>query len=93
MVDRGFRGYVSCPRIPYDFLGRVESFERDLGVLLRSLGAPDELHGELDVVVGASARSPALKAYNAALARAVYETYEADFETLGYARDSWRDLV
>jgi hypothetical protein len=85
---------VLCPDlIDYRFLGRFESFEQDLAIVLRSLGAPDESYDGLDVVVGASARSNAEPAYNDALAQRVYEAYRADFETYGYARDSWRNVA
>ncbi len=73
--------------IDYSFLGRVESFEKDLATVLHSLGAPDEFHDGLDVVVGASARLPAARAYDAALAQLVHEAYRADFfETFRYMR-------
>jgi len=55
--------------------------------------APDELHGDLDTVVGASAGLPAASAYDPALAQLVYGVYEPDFVTLGYGRDSWRDAA
>ena len=90
---RSQTGVLCLDLVDYGFLGRFERLEHDLATVLRSLGAPDELHERLDVVVGASARLPAAAAYDDALAQRVYETYEADFETFGYARGSWRDLA
>ena len=90
---RSQTGALCLDVIDYDFLGRVEKFESDMAAVLRKLGAPGELHGGLDVVAGASARLPAATAYNAALAQLVYEAYGGDFETFGYARDSWRDVA
>jgi hypothetical protein len=90
---RSQTGILCLDLVDYGFLGRFEALERDLAVVLRSLGAPDDLHAGLDGVVGASARLPAAAAYDAALARRVYEVYRADFETFGYGRDSWRDLA
>ena len=90
---RSQTGILCLDLIDYGFLGRVESLERDLATILRSLGAPAELHDGLGVVVGASARSAGEAAYDAALAQLVYEAYGADFETFDYARDSWRDVA
>ena len=88
---RSQTGALCLDLIDYGFIGRVESLEADLATVLRSLGAPDGSYDGLDVVVGASARSPTEAAYDAGLARLVHQNYEADFETFGYARDSWRD--
>lgn len=88
---RSQAGALCLDLIDYGFLGRVETLQADLATVLRSLAAPDAFHDGLDVVVGASAGSPTAAAYNAALARLVHETYDADFETFGYAPDSWRD--
>ncbi len=87
---RSQTGALCLDLVDYGFLGRVERFEEDLATVLRSLGAPDELHSGLDVVVGASEGSPAATAYDAALAELAYATYRTDFETFSYARDSWR---
>ena len=89
---RSQTGSLCLDLIDYGFLGRFENFERDFASVLRGLGAPDEFHDGLNVVVGASARLPAASAYDAVLAQLVHEAYRADFETFGYARDSWRDL-
>ncbi len=87
---RSQAGALCLDLVDYGFLGRVETLQTDLATVLRSLAAPDAFLDGLDVVVGASAGSPAAAAYDAALAHLVHETYEADFETFGYARDSWR---
>ncbi len=86
-------GALCLDLVDYGFLGRVENLEADLATVLRSLDAPDELHAGLDVVVGASAKLPAVATYDADLAQRVYEIYETDFETFDYARGSWRDLA
>jgi len=89
---RSQTGALCLDLIDYGFLGRVESFEKDLGTVLRSLGAPEALYDGLNVLVGASPRTAAATPYNASLAQVVYEAYRADFETLGYAPESWRDV-
>lgn len=90
---RSQTGILCLDLIDYGFMGRFESFERDLATILRGLGAPDELYDGLDEAVGASTGLTTATAYNDALAQLVYEAYEADFETFGYARDSWRDVA
>jgi hypothetical protein len=90
---RSQTGALCLDLVDYGFVGRFETLERDLAAILRSLGAPDDLYGELGVVVGASAGLPAAAAYDAALAQVAYELYRADFETFGFAQGSWRDLV
>jgi hypothetical protein len=88
---RSQTGCLCLDLVDYGFLGRVERFEADFASVLRSLGAPGALHDDLSALVGASEPSPAAAAYDAALARLVYETYRADFETFDYARESWRE--
>jgi dermatan 4-sulfotransferase 1 len=90
---RSQAGALCLDLIAYGFVGRVETLQADLSTVLRSLGAPEDFHDGLDVVVGASAGSPTASAYNADLAHLVHETYEADFEIFGYLPDSWRDAV
>lgn len=90
---RSQTGALCRDLVDYGFLGRFERFAEDLATVLVSLDAPGELLDGLDVAVGASARLPTAAAYNAGLAQVVYQAYEADFETLGYERDSWNDLA
>jgi hypothetical protein len=71
---RSQAGALCLDLVDYGFLGRVERLEADLATVLRSLGAPDSFHDGLEVVVGASVRSPTAAAYNAALAHLVHET-------------------
>jgi dermatan 4-sulfotransferase 1 len=88
---RSQAGALCLDLIDYGFVGRVETLQADLATVLRSLAASEAFHDGLDVVVGASASLPTAAAYDAALAQLVHQTYAADFETFGYARESWRD--
>ncbi|HEY2706613.1 MAG TPA: sulfotransferase family protein [Caulobacteraceae bacterium] len=86
---RSQTGILCLDLIDYGFLARFERFGEDFAIVLRSLGAPDDLRGGLDLVVNASATPLTERPYNAALAQLVYEAYAADFEAFGYARASW----
>jgi len=90
---RSQTGMLCLDLIDYGLLGRFETFAADFASVLRGLDAPDELRDGLDAVVGASVGLPAASAYDSALAQLVYGVYEADFVTLGYGRDSWRDAA
>jgi Sulfotransferase family len=71
---RSQTGALCLDLIDYGFIGRVESLEADLATVLRSRGAPDGSYDGLDVVVGASARSPTAAAYDAGLGASFIKT-------------------
>lgn len=75
--------------IPYDVLGRFESFQRDFDAILDRLGAPPDVRSAAGHVLNPTPHLPLAAAYRRELADIVYHHYEVDFETLGYARDSW----
>lgn len=75
--------------IPYDVLGRFESFQPDFETILGRLGAPPQIRAAAGQVLNPTPHLPLAAAYRRELAEMVYNHYEADFETLGYARDSW----
>lgn len=75
--------------IPYDVIGRFETFVEDFTAILRSLDAPDHVLAMAAEVTNATAQVPLAAAYDRQLASEVYRYYEADFEAFGYARDSW----
>jgi hypothetical protein len=75
--------------IPYDVIGRLESFQRDFERVLRRLDAPPEI-----VATAAEVKNPTTKVhpaipYDRELADLVYDLYRPDFERFGYDRDSW----
>ncbi len=77
--------------IPYDTVGRFESFPEDFVRLLRQLDAPPRTIRIAGEVTNASGSGPArAEVYDAQLADVVYQRYERDFETFGYDRHSWR---
>ncbi len=76
--------------IPYDVLGRFERFRPDFEAILTRLGAPPEIRALTGDVLNPTPYLPLAAAYRRELANIVHAVYEADFEQLGYARDSWQ---
>ena len=76
--------------IAYDYIGRVETYQKDFAEVLRRLNAPPEI-----VATAAQPKNETSKvyppaiAYDDELANLVLELYEADFEAFGYDRDYW----
>jgi dermatan 4-sulfotransferase 1 len=83
-------GTMCADRISYDFVGRMETFVKDVSRVLERFGASRQLRDLASEIVGASAAVPMAVAYDTELANIVYEMYRLDFETFGYERDSWR---
>ena len=76
--------------ISYDFVGRFESFEDELGAVLQRLNAPEEmLEQSPKVHAGKSVRMHPAAAYDRETADLVYATFQEDFENFDYRRDSW----
>ncbi len=75
--------------ITYDVVGRFENFVDDLHAILRRLGAPPEVFERAQIRANASPAIPMSAAYDTELAAIVYDHYRADFDTFGYAEDSW----
>lgn len=75
--------------IPYDMVGRFETFAQDFKRVLQHLGAP------ADILAAASERkNPTMKvhpaiAFDHDLAGIAYGLYEKDFARFSYDRDSW----
>lgn len=78
-----------CDCISYDVLGRFETLADDLRSVLQRLGAPAEIAGACTTVTNATTHVPLAAAYDKALADIAYATYEPDFRSFGYDRDSW----
>lgn len=75
--------------IPYDVVGRFETFADDFAAVLRRLSAPDHVVALAADVTNATPRLPLAAAYDRDLADTVYRKYEPDFEAFRYRRDSW----
>ena len=75
--------------IHYDFIGRVETFVADFTGVLQRFKAQPALLGSLAERVNTTAQLPLAAAYHKQLADLVYTSYQSDFETFGYDRDSW----
>lgn len=77
---------LSMPGIELDFIGRVESFERDFARILDHLGASDVLRQGAMIPVNASNHNRLAAYYTPELADRVYRAYECDFDRFGYSR-------
>jgi hypothetical protein len=75
--------------IPYDIIGRFESFQADFRAILARLGSPEGVAAQVDQIMNPSPCSPMATAYRRESAAKVYNLYEADFDTWHYQRDSW----
>lgn len=75
--------------IPYDFVGRFESFGNDLGTVLGRLAAPASVRALAEEVTNPSSDIPMAAAYDSELAAIVYDYYRDDFDAFGYERESW----
>ena len=85
-------GRLARDLIPYAFVGRHETFQRDFGDLLERLGAPPEVVATAAEVHGRSFRVPLAISYDKELADVVYPMYREDLEAYEYDRESWRCL-
>ena len=75
--------------IPYNFIGRFETFVSDFASVLDRLDATAEVRATASIFHGQTSKIPLAVAYDRELANTVYEVYREDFETFGYDRDSW----
>lgn len=75
--------------IPYDFVGRYESFGSDFRHVLKRVNAPPSVLEIASEVRGKSTGISHTAAYDQELADIVYEIYYEDFDGFGYDRDSW----
>ena len=78
--------------IDYDIVGRFENFVDEFGAILRRLDAPAEVLALGAQKFNPTPSAPLAEFYDAPLAERVYEHYLIDFETFGYAKDSWRAI-
>jgi hypothetical protein len=80
-------------RITYDEIGRFENFAADFNAILTRLDAPSDVLELAAQVTNPTSELPMAAAYDSELAAIVYDYYRDDFETFGYARDSWYQPV
>jgi hypothetical protein len=77
---------LTMPGIRIDFVGKVESFRRDLTRVLDHASADRRLHDTLGTRMNATRHRPWPDYYSPALAARVYRAYEADFSRFEYPR-------
>ena len=75
--------------ISYDFIGRVETFQRDFEHVLQRLDAPPEIRATAAAVKNATHKVHPAIAFDRELADIAYGLYEEDFTKFSYERDSW----
>lgn len=85
-------GSLHLDQIGYHFIGRVECFAEDFAQVLQRFAVPLPLVNSLREQVNTTPALPLAAAYGKQLADTVYTIYKEDFETFGYARDSWMFL-
>jgi hypothetical protein len=77
---------VEGPAITLDFIGRVESFDKDFVRVFDHVGATDVLRSKTRQPINVSSHRPWKDYYTTELAAAVYRTYERDFDLFKYPR-------
>ena len=77
---------LSMPGIKLDFIGKVESFQRDFAFVLHHIGAGDDVQREAAIPVNESHCNDWPDYYTPDLADRIYCTYERDFDRFGYPR-------
>jgi hypothetical protein len=75
--------------IPYDLIGRVETFDAGIAAVEKAIGVSFGTQHDRRSA-NASAPGDWRSYYDEDLAEQVYELYRQDFEMFGYERDSWR---
>ena len=74
------------PGITLNFIGKVESFDRDFTRVIDHVRAWDRLRPVPDLRFNASEHQPWPSYYTNILADTVYRAYERDFDQFGYPR-------
>ena len=75
--------------LKYDFIGRVENFNKDFNEVLKHLNATHETCNIASQITNPSSKISLAAVYDKELADRVFKLYESDFKKLGYERDSW----
>lgn len=76
------------PYVRFDFLGQLETFDRDFSLVLTKIGAPEQLIRSVTKKANASRRANK-KYYDETLAEEVYKIFKKDFDIYGYSKESW----
>lgn len=76
--------------ITYDLVGRTEHLEQDFARLMITLGIHEKYWFVQLLQQNRKAKSGWRSHYDESRARIIHDIYEKDFDTFGYARDSWR---
>ncbi len=78
--------FLNMPGITLNFIGKVESFDRDFTRVIDHVRAWDRLRPIPDLRFNASEHQPWPSCYTNILADTVYRAYERDFDQFGYPR-------
>lgn len=78
---------LSMPGIKLDFVGKLESFSRDVVRVLDHLSADELIRREaMSSMLNKSQHAPLLEYYTREIADRIYNAYECDFDRFGYPR-------
>jgi hypothetical protein len=80
------RQLVDAPGIDVDFVGKIESFDRDFRRVYEHVGIASPAGSESHAPVRATSHRPWRDYYTPDLAELVYRAYERDFDRFGYPR-------
>jgi hypothetical protein len=77
---------VDAPGIQVDFVGKVESFDRDFKRVYEHVGAENVARSEMHAPVRSTSHKPWHDYYTPEITESVYRAYERDFDRFGYPR-------
>ena len=78
--------------VDYDFVGKVETFDRDIKCLFKKIGANDYMYKYIPGRINTTKKGKKQIFWTDTLADMVYHKYQVDFENFGYDRFAYREF-
>jgi hypothetical protein len=82
--------YIGFNCMKYDFIGRVETFDKDIQYVFDTIKAPKFIYSHILGKINKSKSMNNQKIWTDELASMVYDKYKVDFEAFGYDKMSYR---
>lgn len=82
--------YIGYDFIDYNFIGRLENFDRDIQTVFSKINAPEYLYRYISGKMNESKKQKIKIEWTDELAKRVYEKYRSDFEVFCYDRMSYK---
>lgn len=82
--------YIGFDCIKYDFIGRVETFDKDIQYVFDRIKAPKFIYSHISGKINQSKSIENNNFWTDELANMVYNKYKVDFEAFGYEKMSYK---